>query len=229
LTPDPETGLGRWTDGQIYKALKHGQRPDGDMLFPAMPYAQFRQMNDEDLLSIIAYLRQIPAIKNPLPPRMFKPPFNVLLFGYIMYPKYMQEPVEAPNANDPVSRGHYIAMAAHCRNCHQGSKGPDRPDEDRPWVGGFDLIGPWGTAVTANLTSDKETGLGRYTDEQLKKILTTGVRPDGTSVNGPMAGVIPYISTMTEQDRNDLIAYLRTIPPVRNQVAKSSILSSWRQ
>jgi mono/diheme cytochrome c family protein len=229
ITPDKETGIGNWTDGEIYKALKYGQRPNGDMLFPAMPYAQYRQMSDEDLYSIIAYLRTVPAVKHPMPERMFKMPFPVLLWGYIMYPKFMKEPVEAVNANDPVSRGRYIAMAGHCRNCHVAEAGPDKPDEERPWVGGFGLEGPWGKGVSSNLTGCKETGLGRYTDEQLAKILTTGVRPDGTELAPPMNEVVKYISTMTDQDRSDLVAFLRTIPAVKFQPEKSRINATWRK
>ena len=229
ITPDKETGIGNWTDGEIYKALKYGQRPNGDMLFPAMPYAQYRQLSDEDLYSIIAYIKTVPAVKHAVPERMFKMPFPVLLYGYIMYPKFMGEPVEAVKAGDPVSRGRYVAMAGHCRNCHLAEAGPDRPDEDRPWVGGFSLVGPWGKSFTGNLTGDKETGLGRYTDEQLMKILTTGVRPDGTELAPPMSGLIPYISSMTDQDRSDLIAFLRTIPPVKFQPEKSQVDPSWRK
>ena len=229
ITPDKETGIGNWTDGEIYKALKYGQRPNGDMLFPAMPYAQYRQMSDEDLYSIIAYIKTVPPVKHAVPERMFKMPFSALLWGYIMYPKAMKEPVAAINASDPVSRGRYIAMAGHCRNCHMAEAGPDRPDEDRPWVGGFSFIGPWGKGVSANLTSCKETGLGRYSDDDLKKILTSGVRPDGTALSPPMDGVIPYISTMTDEDRSDLIAFLRTIPAVKFQPEKCQVDPSWRK
>src|SRR5207244_3800751 len=123
----------------------------------------------------------------------------------------------AAKAN-PAARGRYLVETLGCPTCHSPY------DENKQMMPGMRLAGglllraePFGDYPTGNLTSDKETGLGNWTDEQIKSAVTRGTRPDGTRL-------LPYpmdwasYSTMTGDDLNAIVAYLRTVPPVSNKV-----------
>ena len=102
LTPDPETGAGNWTDDQFARAIREGIGHDGRTLFPLMPYPNFRQMSDEDLASVVAFLRSLPAVKNPLPSTEIAFPVKYLIRGV---PNPLKGPVTPPDLSSPEKRG----------------------------------------------------------------------------------------------------------------------------
>lgn len=194
-----------WSDAELARAIREGIRPDGSVIGPPMPFAMYRGISDDDLGSIVAFLRTMPAIDTQTPPSEYRiplppaygPPVNV---------------VSAPDAGVSVEYGAYLAgPVAHCMECHtpMGPQGPLlETDLGR---GGFEFHGPWGTSVASNLTSH-EDGLTGYTDQEIAGMITGGKRPDGSDMLPPMP--YPYLAKMTEDDLAAIILYLRSLPPL---------------
>lgn len=201
ITPDPETGIGKWTDAQIITAIREGKRPDGSIIGPPMPIGLYRGMSDRDVKAIVAYLRQVPAVKNEIPKSVYRMPLP---------PSYGPPVanVDAPSPDDKVAYGAYLAgPLAHCTECHSlTAKGPDF--ENNLGGGGYEFHGPWGVSVAANITP---TGIGDLSDEAIKTMISVGVRPNGEKMMPPMG--YPYYAKMTEADLDAIVAYLRTLPP----------------
>jgi mono/diheme cytochrome c family protein len=133
---------------------------------------------------------------------------------------YARQDAEA-KAN-PVKRGQYLVDTIGCTLCHSAI------DEHKRLIPGLRLAGglrihvsPYGEFITGNLTSDKETGLGNWTDDEIKRVITKGTLRDGTRLL-PFPMDWPSYSTMKDDDLNAIVAYLRTVPPVRNKVPRPS-------
>jgi mono/diheme cytochrome c family protein len=203
ITPDKATGIGRWTDAQIITAIREGKRPDGRIIGPPMPIGLYRGISDNDVRAIVAYLRSVPPVVNKVPTSVYRMPLP---------PAYGPPVVKVPEvpANDKVAYGRYLAgPAAHCIECHSPPGANGAPDiENQLGAGGMKIPGPWGVSVSANITP---TGLKRYSDAEVKSMITTGVRPDGSHIKPPMA--VPYYAKMKPADLDSLVAYLRTLPP----------------
>ncbi len=207
LTPDPETGIGRWTDEQIITAMREGKRPDGSIIGPPMPFEFYRGISDADARAIVAYLRSLKPVRNKVSPSEFKFPL----------PPAWGPPVgtvtEAPRA-DTVAYGAYLAgPVGHCMECHTPMKPGGGRDMTKLGVGGQSFAGPWGVTVARNITQDREHGIGAWTDDQIKRAITTGVSADGTHLMPPMA--FGYYRTLTGEEQDALVAYLRTLPAQR--------------
>ncbi|MGD9535712.1 MAG: cytochrome c [Alphaproteobacteria bacterium] len=210
ITPDPETGIGNWTDEQIITAIREGKRPDGTIIGPPMPIEFYRDLSDTDVKAIVAYLRSVKPVRN----EVAKSTYNIPL------PPAYGPPVESvPDVpkTDRLAYGAYIAgPLAHCLDCHT-PLGPDmRRDMAKLGAGGFPIHGPWGESISANLTPDKATGLGEWTDEEIKTAITKGIRKDGTALAPPMG--YAYYANISAEDLDALIAYLRSLKPVENAV-----------
>lgn len=202
ITPDPDTGIGRWTDAQRVASIREGRRPDGSIIGPPMPIGLYRALSDGDVKAIVAYLRSVKPVRNevarstypfPLPPS-YGPPVTVV--------------AEVSRA-DPVRWGAHLAgPLGHCIRCHSAPDARGVPDmANGLGAGGLRFNGPWGVSVASDITPK---GIGRYSDAELRRIITTGVRPDGTRRLPPM-GVACY-AKMSPGDLDALIAYLRTLP-----------------
>jgi len=125
--------------------------------------------------------------------------------------------VAEPPRNDKKVYGAYLAGAlGHCVECHTPFVGGHPDFENQLGAGGSPFFGPWGTSVAANITPHPESGLGKWSDDQIKAVITTGVRPDGSRLLPPMA--IPYYATIRPDDLDALVAYLRSLAPLDNVV-----------
>lgn len=205
ITPDEETGIGSWTDEEIITAIREGKRPDGSIIGPPMPIGLYRGLSDSDAKAIVAYLRSIPAVKNEVPKSTYRIPLPP------SYGPPVGEVADVPEGVT-VEYGAYLAgPVAHCIECHtpMGERGIDY--ENRLGAGGFEFHGPWGTSVSANLTSH-EDGIANVSDEDIVTMVTTGTRPDGTRMFPPMG--YGYYAKMRPDDLKAIIAYLRTLPPL---------------
>jgi mono/diheme cytochrome c family protein len=205
ITQDVETGIGGWTDAEIVAALRQGRHRDGRPIGPPMPVDLYRRISDADIAAIVAYLRTVSAVAHLVTGRS-RYDFAVVSFGGSAH--------VAPPADTPAARGAYLAgPLAHCIHCHT----PTGPDERRDWArtgaGGVTFTGPWGAAVSANITSDRDTGIGSWSDVRIVGELTTGHDPDGRVLAPPMASNAIAWRQLTPRDRADLVAYLRTLPP----------------
>lgn len=215
LTPDKETGIGAWTDEQIKLAVKTGVSADGTVLYPVMPYHVFNGMADADLDAIVAYLRSVPAVKNEVPKDTVK------VDG--LSPLPYQTDIVAPDASDPSARGAYlINHVMACTDCHTPiDANTGAPQMDKYLAGQQPYEGPWGIVYGGNITPDKETGLGTWTDQELKRALLSGVSKDGRRLI-----LMPWyaFSALTPEDADAVVYYLKNdLPAVHNEVPAASL------
>jgi len=202
ITPDRETGIGRWRDQQIIDAIREGKRPDGTTIGPPMPFDLYRNMSDNDVKAITAFIKSLRPIKNRVAKSEYKVPLPEF-YG----PKVRDVPY-VPKTNK-LGYGRYLAgPLGHCIECHTPMAEDGRRDfANRLGAGGQEFRGPWGTSVASNITP---TNLARYNDSQLKAIITRGERPDGSKLLPPMG--VGYYANLNETDLEALIVYLRSLP-----------------
>ncbi len=210
ITPDPETGIGRWTDAEIIRAIREGKRPDGRTLGPPMPFDLYRRLSDSDVKAMVAYLRTVAPVRQVVPRSQYKVPI----------PDSYGPPVGVvaePPRQDLVKYGEYLAgPVAHCVECHTPFLPEGRPDWTRTGAGGLPFHGPWGVSYSANLTPDPETGLGGWKDGEIIASIY-GVRRGGGRVIPPMP-TQHYAQGIAEGDLRAILAYLRSLPPIRSKV-----------
>ena len=205
ITPDPDTGLGKWTDAQIKTLLRKGVRPDGTKVAPIMPTGFYEILTDKDVDAIIAYLRTVTPVKNQSPAPVYKMAFERDI------PPGADKPMAEADLPNPVKKGFYLVTAAHCMECHTPmDKG--RHDFSKLGAGGTEFPGPWGKSVSRNITSSTAKGLGDWSDDEIKRAITQGVHKDGSKLKPPMG--YPFYARMTPDDLNAVVAYLRTVPAV---------------
>jgi mono/diheme cytochrome c family protein len=208
ITPDPETGIGNFTDDQLARAIREGISHDGHTLFPMMPYAHFRQMSDEDLASVVVYLRTLPPLHNPLPRTDIHFPVKYLIRGV---PQPVTETVQA-DLSTPVRRGEYLVNLALCSECHTPRK-RGRVDSAMKFAGG-QVVDPSGKLVSPNITPDA-TGIGNYTEDMFVKAMRTGY-VGKRQLNTAMPW--QFYGGETDEDLKAMYAYLRTLPPIVHRV-----------
>jgi mono/diheme cytochrome c family protein len=206
ITPDPETGIGKWTDAEIVTAIREGRRPDGRIIGPPMPIDLYRQMSDQDVQALVAYLRQVKPVHNQMPPSEYRIPL----------PESYGPPVgsvpEVARA-DPVTYGAYLAgPLGHCIECHTPMVEGQPDFAHRLGAGGNPFYGPWGISVSRNITPDPETGIGSWTDDQIRRAITRGISADGSPLMPPMG--YHYYANITGTDLDALVAYLRSLKPL---------------
>jgi mono/diheme cytochrome c family protein len=208
ITSDPETGIGKWSDDAIARAIREGIAVDGSALFPVMPYEHFRHLSDEDLASIVTFLRSLPPAHSDLPPAKI-PFFFARLIQAV--PQPVTEPVPEPDVSTTARRGEYLVKMGTCSDCHTPLNPKFEP------IPGMELAGgnPMGERVnSANITPDT-TGIGYYDEALFLQTIRTGsVR--ARKLNSAMPWWI--FRNMTDEDLKAVFAYLRTIKPVHHLV-----------
>ncbi len=225
ITPDRDTGIGAWPDAELVAAIRAGRRPNGERLIPIHPYPSFNGMAAEDLRVLVAYLRTVPAVRRPNAPRKITLP----LFESVMLPAWIGAfiQLETPTAKAPtsgVARGEYLVRAvSHCGECHTPRGMTQAMDNSRFLAGNPKGKGPEGAEVP-NITPDTETGIGKWTEEQIAEYLGTGNRPDGDTAGGLMERAIKGTSAgfkdLTKADRLAIARYLKTVPPIKNKIGE---------
>jgi mono/diheme cytochrome c family protein len=214
ITPDAETGIGRWTDAQFLRALHDGVRPDGANYFPVFPYPSFTKITDADALAIKAYLFSLPPVRHanrahdiafPLSWRFLQVGWKLVFFSPGRF-----QPV--PERSAAYNRGAYLVTAlAHCGECHTPRNWFGASEPDRFLAGNPE--GPDGNKVP-NITPDRETGIGDWSEDEIVTLLATGQTPDFDFVGDGMAEVVKSTSRLTELDRRAIAVYLQTVPAV---------------
>lgn len=211
ITPDPDTGVGKWTDAQLIKALREGKRPDGTIIGPPMPIEWYRKMSDDDAAAIVAYIRTVKPIRHAVAKSQYKIPLPPSYGPPVGH-------VTAPPRTDKIAYGGYLAgPVGHCMECHTPFAKPGELDMSRLGAGGRDLpsgVGE-GRVVSRNITPDREDGIGKWSDADIKRAITTGVRPDGTKLARIMA--FNWYAKMTPGDLDAIVAYLRSLPPQKTR------------
>jgi mono/diheme cytochrome c family protein len=212
ITPDPETGIGRWTQAQIVNAIRNGVRPDGTIIGPPMPFSAYDDLSDRDVNAIAAYLRTIKSIRHTVAKSQYK---MALPESHGPTVTHVNEPKRA----DRLAYGAYLAgPVAHCIGCHTPLReGGQQLDRKRAFAGGRPLH-PYGqpgaVVMSRNISPDPDDGIGKWTDTQVKRATTAGIRPDGTHISPTMP--YPWYKGMAPADLDAIVAYLRTVPPQKN-------------
>ena len=222
ITPHRSTGIGGWADAQFLRALKAGIAPDGRNYFPSFPYTSYTNMRREDVLAIKQYLFDRPAV-NKLNrdhdiPLYFLRSF-VSVWKWLYFRADPEIKIPAKTGDVSVQRGAYIANAlAHCGECHTPRNSMGAMDQSRRFAGTKN--GPEGDSVP-NITPHPRSGIGRWSDQELKDYLKTGMTPDGDFAGGVMAEVIDEgLKYLLPEDLDALVTYLRSVPKIDNQVKK---------
>jgi mono/diheme cytochrome c family protein len=213
ITSDPETGAGNWTDDQLARAIREGIGHDGRALFPMMPYQSLRHMSDEDLASLVVYIRSLPPVRNLLPKTEIIFPVKYLIRSV---PQPVTEPVSSPDRSDRLKWGEYLVTIASCNECHTPQdRGAAKPGLE--YGGGFTLDGPWGAVASANLTPDA-TGIGYYDEALFIQSMRTGY-VKARKLNS----IMPFgeFGGLTDDDLTAMFAYVRTLKPVKHRVDNS--------
>ena len=220
ITPSREQGIGEWTQEEFERALRFGISPRGEHYYPAFPYPSYTQMTQADIRALYAYLMSLPAAS-----RLNEP--HELHWPYSLRPliAYWKDGAFAPGAYSPDpdrsaqwNRGAYLANAlGHCSECHTARGFLGMPDRDRYLAGTCN--GPEGRVVP-NITPDRATGIGGWSQQQLTDFLGSGRRPDGSMTGSLMLEVLGTGGMrLSEPDRQALAVYLLSLPPVDHNLA----------
>ena len=224
ITRHPVKGIGSWTDGELAYFLRTGIRRDGQYIPP--PMVKLAHMSDEDLSSVIAFLRSDHPLVAPLDidsPGRSQPSFLVKFLSYVAFKPlpFPDHAIPTPPLSDKVAYGRYLVQNMDCYGCHS----PDfttmnllEPEKTPGYMsGGNTLLDLKGRPVkTANLTADDETGIGTWSEADFVRALTKGFAPGNRTIRYPM-GIMP----LSDQEAGAIYAYLRTVPPIRNAVART--------
>ncbi len=205
ITPDPETGIGSWSDDQIVAAIRDGRRPDGSLIGPPMPIHLYRGMSDRDVRAIVTYLRTVPPVRNAVPKSIYRIPLPP------SYGPPVTAVAEVPR-DDQVAYGAYLARPlGHCIACHTPMINGREDYENQLGAGGFVLDGPWGTTISRNITPHPEDGIAAWANAEIKRAITEGISADGGRLAPPMA--YGYYRNISDADLDAVVAYLRTLRP----------------
>jgi len=224
LTPDVETGLGGWSDDEIMRAIRDGVGRDGHLFFPMMPFSSYAHLADEDLRSIVAYLRSVPPLENP---RTIAKNRVGVFVGFLVNRGVMAHvpardvPPPPRPEQDQVKYGEYVMRLGHCWECHSATGSGPRDLGEEGFFAGWDEAQTFpgvGKIYFRNLTPDRQTGLGKYTREQLKQALRAGKRLDGKPWAAPMSFFAPHLSGLSDEDLDALVAFMKSVPPYANEI-----------
>ncbi|HVE38695.1 MAG TPA: c-type cytochrome [Planctomycetota bacterium] len=204
LTSDRETGAGRWSDEQIERAIRRGIGADERLLHPAMPSAAYHAMSDDDVAAVVAYLRTLRPVRNPLPSTRLPEEIRSRLRPL--------PPTSTRGA--PENRGEYLVTIAGCGRCHTPSDEHGAALAGMAFAGGVRLKGPWGDLHSPNLTPDA-SGIECLGEKDFVRAMKTGEMPGHT-----LNAVMPWGSYrgLSDEDLAAIFSYLRALRPVRHFV-----------
>ncbi|HEY2243699.1 MAG TPA: c-type cytochrome [Xanthobacteraceae bacterium] len=204
ITQDKKTGIGEYSDAELKQVLRKGIKRNGVPVAMIMPSGFYEIMTDGDLDAVIAYLHTIKPITNTVPDPVYKMPQGHPI------PPGGDKPFNEATLSDKKNRGFYLVTVAHCMECHTPMGPRGREFDARLGAGGFEFPGPWGVSVSPNITSNKDKGIGAWTDDEIKRAITQGVSRDGSKLKPPMG--YHYYETVASDDLDAIVAYLRTVP-----------------
>ena len=213
ITPDKDTGIGNYSDRDFLNAVQRGTRHDGARLYPAMPYTSYTYMTDEDVLAVKAYLFSLPAVRAKAPDNTLSFPFNqrwaMMFWSAVFNPdtRFTPDTSKSPEWN----RGAYLAEAlAHCGECHTPRNLMQALDNRRKYAGA--VAAGW---RAFNITADKTTGVGDWSDAELAQYLSQGHAPGRGTATGPMGEAVDLsLRHLTPSDIAAMVTYIRSVPAV---------------
>lgn len=225
ITPDQETGIGTWTDGELVRAVREGLDKEGHTLFPIMEAEWWSGLSDADALALVAYIRTLPAVYNEVPDNQLTFMTKALItLGIVKAQPAITEPIVAPPRGVAAEYGEYLVYhAAACVGCHT-PRNPNNGQFDltQPFAGGlFPFPEKDFTTTGSNLTPDPVTGIGNWTEEQFITAMQRGLRPDGSVILPFMPW--PAYNHWSTDDLRAVWLYLRSLDPITHEVPASSL------
>ncbi|OJW05190.1 MAG: c-type cytochrome [Chitinophagaceae bacterium] len=214
--------LSSWTDGEIFRAITTGQNKHDKALFPLMGYLNYGKMDQEDVYSIIAYLRSLPAITNDVPERTLDFPVNFIVNTIPTKASLSPKPAKT----DAVAYGKYLVTMAKCVDCHSQIDKQADPIAGTEFGGGRSFNFPNGMIVTTpNITADVETGIGSWTSElfiqKFKQFSDSGYHTQKLGANDFNTPMPWFMYTgMDSSDLSAIFSYLRTVKKIKNNVTR---------
>jgi mono/diheme cytochrome c family protein len=220
LTPDPDTGLGRWTDGEIMRAIREGVDRNGEALFPMMPYEHLRLLSDDDVKAVVVYLRTLKPIHNQVPAKSLDFPVNLLIK---FTPKPIEGPVSAPDPKDSVAYGGYLARISGCYECHTPKDDHHQNVAEKAFSGGWEMRGIWGRNIVPNITPHPDTYIGKATKEEFIGRFHSFAGFNAATSPPASPGrntVMPWLAFagMSDADLGAIYDYLKTVKPIEHKV-----------
>ena len=225
ITRDPVHGIGSWSDGELAYLLRTGITRTGRYAPPWMP--KYPEMSDDDLQSVIAFLRSDDPVVTPAPvnpPGVSKPSFVTKLLTHVTFKPlpYPTAPIPTPSVSDQIAYGRYLAVNLGCFECHSANFRTNnelQPEKSAGYMGGGNSLQDQSgqTVLSANLTPD-DTGLANWSAADFTRAIRNGIRPDNTVLTYPM----PSLPELTDADAGAIYAYLRTVPKIHNPVPRPS-------
>jgi mono/diheme cytochrome c family protein len=215
LTPDPETGLGRWTADDFWRALHHGKSPDGRALIPVFPYTSFTHLARQDSDALYAYLQSLPAVVQAPPTQRLAWPYGTPWALKVWQAvNFTPAPLalEAPALTISVERGRYLVQGlGHCNECHGGRNAWGAPEIEQQ-LGGAVMPGlPWYAPPLQRTGSARRAALDGWSNDDLALFLTSG-RNDLAVASGPMAEVVHHSTQYLQtQDAQSMAKYLLSL------------------
>jgi mono/diheme cytochrome c family protein len=219
ITPDKTYGIGGWSEAQFRRALREGIDDGGHYLFPVFPFASFTGMSDADIADLYAYLQSLPPVAQPNKPHEVQPPFGwrfLLVFWRMLF--FTEGPLQpVAGEGSEWNRGRYLAEAVvHCEECHTPRNFLGALKRSQAFSG--NPQGPDGMKVP-NVTPDAETGIGKWSLEDITTLLKTGQTPDFDFVGSGMSDVEKGTAALSDADRHAIAVYLKSLPPIRTTKA----------
>lgn len=226
ITQDKTYGIGNWTDAELLYLLRTGILKDGRYSPPYM--AKLPHLADDDMEAIIAFLRSDDPlvapqsiVDTPCAPSFLTKALSRLAFKPLPMP---EKRIEMPDTSNLQEFGRYLAINFECWSCHSSdfkTMNVLEPELTPGFFGGgnkpLNLEGE--VMLTSNLTPDKETGIGNWTEEQFVRALKYGLKDGEHALRYPM---LPF-TTLTDYEAKAIFAYLKTVPPIKNNVPRSRL------
>jgi mono/diheme cytochrome c family protein len=211
ISPDPNDGIGKWSEADFVTAMMKGTSPDGRHYFPAFPYTSYASMRAEDVRDLFAHIKTLPAAQDRARDHDVPFPFNLRrpLGGWkILF--FRDQPFRPDSSKSAQwNRGAYLVNGpGHCAECHSPRNLLGGIIAQQRFAGGPN---PEGEGWIPNIT---QAALADYSEKDIAYILETGNTPDGDSVGGAMAAVVRNTSQLPAEDRNAMAAYVKSLPPV---------------
>jgi len=212
ITPDDETGIGQWTADDFYTMMHTGVSRNGALMYPAMPFASYTKVTRDDCDAIYAYLMSVPPVRQRNRPHELRFPFNKreLLVGwralYFKEGEYVADKSKSAQWN----RGAYLVEGlGHCAMCHTAINALGGSSESKAFEGGMIPNQNW---YAPSLTSNREAGLGHWSEKDIGDLLQVGVSNRAT-VYGPMAEVVyNSLQYLSDEDVAAMAVYLKALP-----------------
>ena len=226
ITPDPDTGIGKWTADDFYRTMHSGRFPDGGLIYPAMPFASYTKVTRADSDAIFAYLKSIPAVNQKDRPHELRFPYDnrQLILGwrtlYFREGEYKPDPTKSAEWN----RGAYLVEGlGHCGMCHSPINALGGTSQSDAFKGGLIPMQNW---YAPSLTSNREAGLGEWSLKDITDLLQTGISMRGV-VYGPMAEVVHNsLQYLNDEDSKAMAVYLKGIAGPQPPAPSSALPSS---